>query len=160
MGETKTCHFNRVHSHLRVHTLPAAKISPGADADNFVEQRHGECGTCDVSCHDADRENQMMMMMMNAPHEPIPLEDEVEWFLQPQPLLDTVNDASVISDCNSNSGCNSECSDCSDESVQELANASLNNPHNEETDLREFLMDTFEEVDVIDYIDDLPQQAI
>lgn len=139
-----------------MHTLPAAKISPGADTDNFVKQQHG--GLCDnnnVSSHDADRENLMMMKMMNAPHEPIPLVDEAGWshpIEQSSTLLDTEYGASIISDSGSNSGCSSE---CSDEIFQEQA--CVNDSPLEETDLGEFLMDTFEDVYVMDVMDDLPQ---
>jgi hypothetical protein len=131
-------------------TLPAAKISPGADVEGFVDP-HRDGGNYDLSCHDADRDNLMMMKMMNAPHEPIPLDDRVGW-CQPLMDMDNVYEVSNISDSGSSSGGSSE---CSDDIVQEQT--SMNNPLCEETDLREFLMETFEDTYVTEFVDDMAQ---
>jgi hypothetical protein len=144
---------------LSICTLPAAKISAGADADTFLEQQHdGVSGMNDISSHDYDRDNLMMMNMMNSPHEPIPLDFGAGWcnpFIEPPSLVDTLHGVSTISDYGSTSGCSSECSD------DEVHNqASDTNPHDQETDLREFLMETFEDVNVMDYTEDLAPLAI
>lgn len=130
-----------------------------------MEQQHGAARAaatnnnhCSSGRHGDDRDNLMMMKMMNSPHEPIPYGWEHPAAID---LLDAVTEyASVSSDSCSNCGSRSD-DGTDDVMVQEQRPMEDGHHHfgGEESDLGEFLMDTFESVDVIAALEDMPELA-
>jgi hypothetical protein len=127
-----------------VHTLPAAKIPPGADVDDLLE--HGDGDSPVDACHGDDRDNVMMMKMMNSPHEPIPLADQWQHHQCFEHAASSVSDSS--------SSCGSSHSETSDDFLADNRPA-IDHHFGEETDLGEFLMDTFDGVDVMAVMEDM-----
>lgn len=152
-------------------TLPAAKIPPGADtANEYFAEQHGAAAATTTndynSRHGDDRDNLMMMTMMNAPHEPI-LYAESGWEHSVSEALDIVTEYASVSSlsCSNCGSIDNGSDDAMVEQQQQQVQRSMGDAHHfegEDSDLSEFLMDTFEgaDVDVMAAMDDdMPEVA-
>jgi hypothetical protein len=145
--------------------LPAAKISPGADNANeyFAEQHGAAAATTTNDCnsrHGDDRDNLMMMKMMNAPHEPI-LYAESGWEHSVSDALDIVTEYASVSSlsCSNCGSIDNGSEDAMVQQQQQQVQRPMDDAHHfegEDLDLSEFLTDTFEgaDVDVMAAMDD------
>ncbi|KAG7360149.1 bZIP transcription factor [Nitzschia inconspicua] len=153
-------HKYQQHQHINMISRPiASKIPPGADvAENSVG--HDETIIHGISCHFDDRDNIFMMKMMNEPHEPLPFAD-CEWQHGAEQPVDTITEYTTSSMSDNSSSCGSSHSDDCIEDFLQDQHPSVAESHNyEDTDLGEFLRDTFENVDVMAAMEDMPELAV